>query len=85
MDTATTKSSKLSELKSAIIREPLIVNAGATLKFGELSVDGVIGNNAGTSVTDSGTTTQTGSANGTDSGVLRTDTLMSRVSMTYRF
>ena len=34
MDTATTKSSKLSELKSAIIREPLIVNAGATV--GEL-------------------------------------------------
>ena len=34
MDTATTKSSKsskLSELKSAIIREPLIVNAGATV------------------------------------------------------
>jgi len=31
VNTATIKSSKLSELKSAIIREPLIVNAGATV------------------------------------------------------
>jgi hypothetical protein len=73
------------------IQNATIINAGATLKFGELSVDGVIGNNAGNSVTTNtttpagSTTTQTGSANGTDSGVLRTDTLMSRVSMTYRF
>lgn len=71
------------------IQNATIINAGATLKFGELSIDGVIGNNAGTtsSTTTGGvtTTTQNGSANGTDSGVLRTDTLMSRVSMTYRF
>ena len=67
------------------IQNATIINAGATLKFGELSVDGVVGNNAGNSVTAGTATTQTGSANGTDSGVLRTDTLMSRVSMTYRF
>lgn len=54
------------------------VNAGATLKFGELSVDGVIGNSVdGDSA--SGETTATGTGN------LRTDNLMSRVSMTYRF
>ena len=55
-----------------------IVNAGATLKFGDLSVDGVIGNT--TAGTD-GATTIGENAN----GQLRLDTLMSRVSMTYRF
>jgi len=58
------------------IQNATIVNAGATLKFGELSVDGVVGNSAAGAAT---------SANGTDSGTLRTDSLMSRVSMTYRF
>ena len=58
------------------IQNATIINAGATLKFGELSVDGVVGNSA----TGAATT-----ANGTDSGTLRTDSLMSRVSMTYRF
>ncbi len=61
------------------IQNATIINAGATLKFGELSVDGVIGNNANTA----GAVTT--SANGTDTGTLRTDSLMSRVSMTYRF
>lgn len=45
------------------------INAGATLKFGEMSVDGVIGNANGA----------------TTDGDLNTDNLMSRVSMTYRF
>lgn len=54
-----------------------VVNAGATLKFGEMSVDGVIGNSAD-GVGGTGTTT-------TGKGNLRTDNLMSRVSMTYRF
>jgi hypothetical protein len=62
------------------IQNATIINAGATLKFGELSVDGVIGNSAGNS-----TGANTAAANGTDSGTLRTDVLMSRVSMTYRF
>jgi hypothetical protein len=53
------------------------VNAGASLKFGELTVDGVVGNSTTAGVAGE----NTGSGNGT----LRTDTLMSRVSMTYRF
>jgi hypothetical protein len=52
-----------------------VVNAGASLKFGEMSVDGVIGNN-----NDVGAASATGT-----NGTLRTDTLMSRVSMTYNF
>ena len=57
------------------LEDTTIVNLGATLKFGELSVDGVIGNNDGTTV----------DADGTSSGTIRTDSLMSRVSMTYKF
>lgn len=53
------------------------VNAGASLKFGELTVDGVIGNNDGTQVGDAST------ADG--AGTLRSDVLMTRVGMTYRF
>jgi hypothetical protein len=56
-------------------RQTTVVNAGATLKFGELSVDGVIGNSIdGSAATDN-----------TNSGELRTDNLMTRVGMTYRF
>lgn len=58
--------------------ETTVVNAGASLKFGELSVDGVIGNSAGGAAA-AGDDTTTGTGN------LRTDNLMSRVSMTYRF
>jgi hypothetical protein len=61
------------------IANSTIINAGATLKFGELSVDGVIGNATNVS---GDSTTATG---GTDSGTIRTDSLMSRVAMTYRF
>jgi hypothetical protein len=60
----------------APLHETTTVNAGASLKFGELTVDGVVGNTA----TD-GTTV----ASGTNSGTLRTDVLMTRVGMTYRF
>lgn len=62
------------------IAQNTIINAGATLKFGELSVDGVIGNNDAT-----GTIGTQDAAGGTSTGTLRTDMLMSRVSMTYRF
>lgn len=56
------------------------VRAGASLKFGEFSVDGLIatndaGNGAGAN-TDGSTD---------DAGVLRADSLMTRVSMIYRF
>lgn len=53
------------------------VNAGATFKFGDLSVDGVLGTNNGTGATRS-------THNG-ETGILNTDNLISRVSMTYRF
>ncbi len=56
------------------------VNAGASLKFGEMTVDGVIGNSAALAGA-APTSTDTSGGNGN----LRTDNLMSRVSMTYRF
>jgi hypothetical protein len=59
------------------IQNSTIVNAGATLKFGELSVDGVIGNGTAGGAAPA--------ANGTASGTIRTDSLLSRVAMTYRF
>ncbi len=67
------------------------VRAGASLKFGEFTVDGLIStNSAGDGSTDGNAGTP---ANGQNNGVstnggngsLRTDQLMSRVSMTYRF
>lgn len=63
--------------KERQIRNSTAVNAGATLKFGELSVDGVIGNS-----TDVGAA---GDSTGAGNGTLRLDTLMTRVGMTYRF
>lgn len=48
------------------------VNAGASVKFGDLSVDGVLGTDAATNDTS-------------ETGIFNTDNLMSRVSMTYRF
>ena len=47
------------------------VNTGATLKFGDFNIDGLIGNGAG-------------NGDNTD-GALNTDTIMSYVSMTYKF
>ena len=47
------------------------VNAGATLKFGDFNIDGVVG-------VDGGTT-------GTETGIFSTDNLMSRVAMTYKW
>lgn len=54
-----------------------VVNAGAGLVFGDLQIDGVIGNSA------NGTTFGDDTSQG--NGVIRTDALMSRVSATYRF
>lgn len=59
-------------------RNTTAINAGATLKFGELSVDGVIGNNDGTAAS-------IGEDTSSGRGTLRTDNLMTRVAMTYRF
>lgn len=51
------------------------VNTGATLKFGELSVDGVVGTSNGAGITS--TTAENGS--------LSLSNLMTRASVTYRF
>lgn len=59
--------------------ESTIVAAGASLKFGDLVVDGVIGNDADGD--GAGQTLGTSGGNGT----LRTDALMSRVAVTYKF
>ena len=53
------------------------VRLGATLAFGDFGIDGLIGNNAdGDGVV---------AEDGDDNGTIRTDSLMSRVSMTYKF
>lgn len=58
--------------------ETTVVNAGASLKFGELAIDGVVGNSTGA-------TGAAGASTATGKGSLRTDELMTRVGMTYRF
>ena len=60
------------------IRNNTVVNAGATLKFGELSIDGLVSSGDGTSGT-LGETTAAGN------GTLRLDQLMTRVGVNYRF
>lgn len=60
--------------------ETTTVNAGASLKFGELSVDGVVGSGAAVDATNGQHT-----GNSTNAGIINTDNLMSRVSMTYKF
>ncbi len=51
------------------------VNTGATVKFGDFSIDGLIGTSG-----NNGTNSNTGK-----NGVLALDRLMSRVAMTYKF
>jgi hypothetical protein len=60
------------------------VNAGATLKFGELSIDGVVGNTAADGTFTNAASTNVVGGSGSN-GTLRTDNLMTRVGMTYRF
>lgn len=60
------------------IANSTVVNAGAALTFGNLTVDGLIGTTGG----DRAATTVTGNTAG---GVFSLDNLMSRVSMTYNF
>ncbi len=64
--------------KSVTTADSTTVNAGATLNFGKLKVDGVIGRTAGAR---NGTV----AAAGTNEGVLATDNLMTRVGVTYNF
>lgn len=60
-----------------------VVNAGASLTFGDFVIDGVVGNSTNTTATDGDEVVGDDTSSG--AGTLRTDTLMSRVSMTYRF
>lgn len=60
------------------IRNNTLVNAGMTLNFGELSIDGLVSNSDGTTGT-LGETTAAGR------GTLRLDDLMTRVGVNYRF
>jgi hypothetical protein len=62
-----------------------VVAMGASLKFGDLVVDGMIGNSATEGAGAGDPTTTTGENTSTGGGVLRTDTLMSRVAVTYKF
>lgn len=52
------------------------VNAGASLVFGDLTVDGLVGNSDGSTIGD-----DTSAGN----GAIRSDSLLTRVSATYRF
>lgn len=54
------------------------VNAGLTLKFGDLSIDGVVGTSTGAGITGT-------KSNDAKAGILSLDNLASRVAMTYRF
>jgi hypothetical protein len=56
------------------ISDSTSIKLGATLAFGDFGIDGLIGNDAN----GNGTT-------GDENGQIRTDSLMSRVSMTYKF
>lgn len=62
--------------KTTTVADSTTVNAGATLAFGKLKVDGVIGNTPGA---------RSGGTVGAKEGVLSTDNLMSRVGVTYNF
>ena len=64
--------------KVATVANSTAVNAGATLNFGKLKVDGVIGNTDG--ARNAGAV-----GNTTNVGVLTTDNLMTRVGVTYNF
>lgn len=55
------------------------VNAGATLNFGKLKVDGLIG------TSDASRAGTVAAANGTNQGVLTTDNLLTRVAVSYWF
>jgi hypothetical protein len=60
-----------------------VVRAGASLKFGEFTIDGLV-STSGSGNTSAGNLDTTPTTNG-GNGSLRTDSLLTRVSMTYRF
>jgi hypothetical protein len=66
----------------ATISGSTAVNAGATLTFGQLNVDGLIGM---TSADRAGTNTAGSNGPGTNKGVLALDNLEAQVGVTYKF
>lgn len=68
---------------SKTIEDTTLVRAGASLTFGDLVIDGVIGNDADGNGDPAASGDGDSTADG--NGVLRADQLMSRVSMTYKF
>jgi len=71
---------KLANGKKQTIPNSTTVNAGATLNFGKLKVDGMIGNTG--SARNTGTV---GSAAANKTGTLTTDNLLTRVAVSYWF
>lgn len=77
----------------ATIADSTVVAAGATLSFGDLSFDGMIGNGGKSCInaTTKAPTTENNAAavcsgnTNSENGVLNTQNLLSRVSMTYKF
>jgi hypothetical protein len=65
--------------KTTTKKDSAIVNAGATLNFGKLKVDGVVG------TTGADRNGAAGTGVGAKEGVLATDNLMTRVGLTYNF
>lgn len=61
------------------------VAAGATLTFGDLALDGMIGNSKRVEDTAGEDSDTIGSDTSSGNGTLRGDTLMSRLSITYKF
>jgi hypothetical protein len=64
--------------KTRSTKDSTIVAAGASFVFGDFQVDGMIGN-------DAAATGSPGEDTSAGNGTLRTDSLLSRVSATYRF
>ncbi len=61
------------------------VRAGASLKFGEFSIDGLVSTDNGTGVASGTDNAGVADASTATGGQLRTDSLMTRVAMIYRF
>jgi hypothetical protein len=70
-------SQEVGDADAATIADTTSVTAGMSLIFGDFNIDGMIGNTSDTAVAGDDTAAQ--------NGTLRTDTLMSRVSMNYKF
>lgn len=76
---------KNTDKKSQTIADSANVAVGATFNFDNLKIDGVVGTDSSSTNPAPGTEETTGAASTNESGVLHTDSLMSRVSLSYYF